>query len=131
MASVARGARGRSAGRRLSTRRLPVDNLPKVIPPKSVVLLRSFDPKLTPDWKGDVGRVFRVGYYRPSDGLDCIWLVNEQGTYEQSTDRSTLLKHFVILKLSAESDFFGQRRGPLKPLKAKRPSEYSAASLIA
>jgi hypothetical protein len=35
------------------------------------------------------------------DGLDCIRLVDEQGDDEQTTDRATLLKHFLILGTSA------------------------------
>ena len=44
----------------------------------------------------DIGREFRVGYYNPKDGLDCIWLVNEEGEYEQTTDRKFLLKCFEV-----------------------------------
>jgi hypothetical protein len=86
-----------------------------VIPPRSVVILRSYDPETAPEWREDRGRIFRVGYYNRKDGLDCIWLVNELGEYEQTTDRVALLKHFLILKLSAERDLFGDHRPPLKP----------------
>jgi hypothetical protein len=90
-------------------------NLPKVIPPRSVVILRSYDPETAPEWREDRGRMFRVGYYNRKDGLNCIWLVNERGEYEQTTDRPALLKHFLILRLSAEQDLFGDHRPPLKP----------------
>jgi hypothetical protein len=65
-----------------------------------------------------VGRQFRVGYYSRKDGLNCIWLVNESGDYEQTTDRNFLLKYFVIEHLSAEKDYYGKRKrrlGRIRP----------------
>jgi hypothetical protein len=93
----------------------PVD-LPAVIPPRSVVVLRAAD-HTTPTWRNDVGRKFRVGYYRRKDGLDCIWLVNDAGEYEQTTDRQTLLQYFSIEKLSGEKDHYGEARPKLPRLK--------------
>lgn len=98
--------------------------IPKVIPPQSWVFLKSVDRDSTPDWVDDRGRVFRVGYYNRQDGLDCIWLVNEKGEYEQTTDRKTLLDHFLIL-LSNERDVFGDARSPLKPVKTGRTSAFA------
>jgi len=86
--------------------------LPDIIPPRSVVRLSRSD-RSVPAWAHEIGRRFRIGYYRPSDGLDCIWLVNDQGEYEQTTDRKTLLKFFDIEKLSDETDYFGANRKPL------------------
>lgn len=60
-------------------------SLPKV-PPRSRVRLVRFD-KPTPAWRKDVGREFRVGDYNRKDGLGCIWLFNEDGKDEQTTDR--------------------------------------------
>ena len=37
---------------------------------------------------------------QPLDGLGRIWLVNENGKYEQTTDRDFLLKYFEIERLS-------------------------------
>jgi hypothetical protein len=72
----------------------------KVIPPRSVV-------RLLAPW-GDVqGRIFRIGYYSRQDGLNCVWLVNEAGEYEQTTDQSSIDKEFEILKVSGETDLFG------------------------
>jgi hypothetical protein len=81
-------------------------HVPKVIPPLSRVRLVRTD-KRTPTWRKDVGRQFRVGYYSRKDGVDCIWLVNENGEYEQTTDRDFLLKHFEIERLSQEKNFYG------------------------
>jgi hypothetical protein len=94
-------------------------DVPEVIPPHSVVVLRAADQS-TPDWKKDVGRRYRVGYYSRRDGLNCIWLVNDAGDYEQTTDRVTLLRYFSIEKLSKEKDYYGQGRPPLRELKSRR-----------
>ncbi|HVT88659.1 MAG TPA: hypothetical protein VHD56_07405 [Tepidisphaeraceae bacterium] len=98
--------------------KVPVD-IPEVIPPRSLVILRAADEK-TPDWKKDVGRKFRVGYYNRRDGLDCVWLVNEKGEYEQTTDRLSLLRYFSIEKLSRERDYYGESRPTLRPLRPAR-----------
>ena len=80
--------------------------IPKVIPPRSRVRLVRADVQ-TPSWKKDIGRRFRVGYYSRKDGLDCIWLVNEQGEYEQTTNLKFLLKYFDVEHWSREKNFFG------------------------
>lgn len=81
--------------------------IPKIIPPRSRVRLTRAD-KRTPSWTKDVGRQFRIGYYNRKDGLDCIWLVNENGGYEQTTDREFLLKYFVVEHLSSETNLYGK-----------------------
>jgi hypothetical protein len=92
--------------------------LPKVIPPRSRVRLMNAD-KLTRSWRKDVGRRFRIGYYSRKDGLDCIWLVNDDGEYEQTTDREFLVRYFEIEHLSSETNFYGtgkRRLGRLKKI---------------
>jgi hypothetical protein len=93
-------------------------NVPDIIPPRSVVELIRADAS-TFAWKQQIGRRFRVGYYNPNDGLDCIWLVNENGEYEQTTDRATLLTYFQIIKLSNERDVFGKQRRRLGRLASR------------
>jgi hypothetical protein len=95
--------------------------LPKVIPPRSRVRLAKADQH-TPTWRKDVGRRFRVGYYSRKDGLDCIWLVNEDGDYEQTTDRESLLKYFEIERLSPEKNLYGVGKRQLAKLRRKRAS---------
>ena len=90
--------------------------IPKVIPPRSRVRLVKAD-RHTPTWRKDVGRPFRVGYYSRKDGLDCIWLVNEDGEYEQTTNREFLLKYFEIDRLSDETNFYGTGKRRLAKLK--------------
>lgn len=86
-----------------------------VIPPGSFIRLA----KVLQDqegWKHVVGRVFRVGYYSKMDGLDCVWLVNDAGEYEQTADQKTIQEQFEIVSLSDETDFYGDDRPTLKPL---------------
>lgn len=60
--------------------------------------------------------MFRIGYYSQQDGLDVIWLVNENGEYEQTTDRAFLLKYFEPIEISDETDLYGARKPNFKPL---------------
>ena len=90
----------------------PDMKIPHVIPPKTVVRLSRYDDA-TRRWRRQIGRIFRVGFYSAGDGLDCIWLVNDEGEYEQTVDRRTLLMYFDLLKLSHETDLFGERRAPI------------------
>jgi hypothetical protein len=93
--------------------------VPRIIPPKTVVRLGRYDDS-TPQWRRQIGREFRVGYYSRHDGLECIWLVNDSGDYEQTTDRATLLMYFDILKLSHEVNVFGVNRSPLGARRRRR-----------
>jgi hypothetical protein len=90
--------------------------IPRIIPPRSRVRLIKADTQ-TPSWKKDIGRQFRVGYYSRKDGLDCIWLVNENGEYEQTTDREFLLKYFDVEHLSAERNFYGRGKRRLRKIR--------------
>ncbi|HEV8607342.1 MAG TPA: hypothetical protein VGQ99_18540 [Tepidisphaeraceae bacterium] len=93
--------------------------IPEIIPPRSVVELVRTD-RAAAGWRPNLGRRFRIGYYSYSrnDGLDTIWLVNDAGEYEQTTDRGFLLKYFKIVKLSGEKDFFGKNRRRLPRLRS-------------
>jgi hypothetical protein len=68
-----------------------------------------------PDWINDIGRIFRIGYYRRIDGLDCVWLVNEEGEYTESVDQQMIRTHFTVLELSRETDLFGAERRIIGP----------------
>jgi hypothetical protein len=81
----------------------------KVIPPRSVV-------KLLARWGADYGRIFRIGYYSHQDGKNCVWLVNELGEYEQTTDQKSIRKDFEVLDLSNETDLYGVDRDVLGPV---------------
>ena len=95
-------------------------------PPRSIVRLARAGGKGSL-WNSQLGREFRIGYYNPKDGLDCIWLVNERGEYEQSTDCASLLRHFEIVRLSDETDYFGKSRPALGGLRQRRPNKANTA----
>jgi HEAT repeats len=94
----------------------------KIIPPRSRVRLIKA-ARQTPFWKKAIGRQFRVGYYSRKDGLDCIWLVNENGAYEQTTDRAFLLKHFDVEHWSQEKNFYGRGKRRLRRIRIPTPLE--------
>jgi len=83
--------------------------LPNIIPPRSKFKLIRSDNN-TPMWTNDAGRIFHIGYYSKQDGTDCIWLVNEKGEYEQTTDREALLRYFEPVTISNETDIYGRSK---------------------
>jgi hypothetical protein len=83
--------------------------IPRIIPPRSVVRLVSADER-TPVWRRFLGQRFQIGYYSRQDGLGTIWLVDDSGDYCQTTDRKSLIKHFVFEHISKETDLFGSRQ---------------------
>lgn len=93
--------------------------IPRVIPPRSRVRLVRAD-RTTPSWEEQIGRRFRIGYYSRQDGLSCIWLVSEGGTYEQTTDRESLLRYFEVERLTEERDYYGVHKRKLGPIKRTR-----------
>jgi hypothetical protein len=85
-----------------------------IIPPLSLVqVARVTDNQ--PDWEGYEGRIFRIGYYRNNDGLDCVWLVDDEGDYGESVDQEMIRTHFRVLQLSDETDLFGADRPIIEP----------------
>lgn len=89
-----------------------------VIPPLTVVELVKAD-STTPEWKNSIGKRYRVGYYNAKDGLNTVWLVDQEGRYIQTTDQNHLLKYFKIVRLSREDDYFGAHRRPLRAVSQK------------
>ena len=84
------------------------------IPPCSVVRVK-VAPRNT--WRKKIGQRFRIGYYSWMDGLDCIWLVNDEGKYEQTIDHDFLQKHFGIESLSKERSLYGRNRPQFERMK--------------
>ena len=84
------------------------------IPPCSIVRRVK---TLTRATQKELGRTFRIGYYSWQDGLDCIWLVNKKGEYEQTVDHDYLAKYFEIVELSKERARYGKNRPPIGSLK--------------
>jgi hypothetical protein len=56
----------------------------------------------------EIGEIKTVGYYRPQDGLDCIWLIDQQGNYSWTIDHEFLYTFFEIHKPSLETDLYGE-----------------------
>jgi len=91
-------------------------NKPFPIPPLSVVRLVSPHGERR-YWKKYKGHVFRVGYYSRMDGLDCIWLVNDEGTYEQATDHEFLYRYFDVIQFADHTNWYGRRRQKIPPIR--------------
>lgn len=89
-------------------------SFPAPIPPSSVISVRRTARN---PWAHEVGRIFRVGYYSKSDGLDCIWLVNEQGEDDQTIDHECLNKFFDIQAIGKERSLYGRGRPQFPALK--------------
>ncbi len=56
-----------------------------------------------------------IGYYSKNDGLDCVWLVNAKGEYQETVDQKMIKTHFELLELSDETDLFGVEREEISP----------------
>jgi len=92
----------------------------QIIPPLTVVrLVRA--GKNTPQWKTQIGRTFRIGYYSRQDGTDCVWLVNDAGQYEQTADQKELLNYFEVVERSKERALYGANRPQIPPLARSIP----------
>jgi hypothetical protein len=89
-------------------------SFPTPIPPCSVVRVSGSPSRR---WREKVGRRFRIGYYSWMDGLDCIWLVNGEGKYEQAIDHDFLQKYFEIESISKERSLYGRNRPQFQPMK--------------
>jgi hypothetical protein len=82
-----------------------------VIPPFSEVkVIKGAEGQL--DWAGQEGRLFRVGYYRKRDGLERVWLVDEEGNYCKAVDQEMIKTHFEVVTTSSVTDLFGVNGGP-------------------
>src|SRR5436305_13757130 len=82
------------------------------IPPRSVV--REAAPAIR---RRVPCKIFRIGYYGQNDGLDCIWLVNDDGVYEQTTTHDYLFRHYDILMISAERSLYGRNCAKIPPIR--------------
>ena len=67
--------------------------------------------------KRDLGRVVRIGYYRRRDGLNCVWLVDDEGHYFGTVTQNILCSHFEVVKPSSENDLFGANGDVIGPRK--------------
>jgi hypothetical protein len=88
-------------------------SFPTPIPPGTVVRFKDSHAR---KWRGSGNKRFRVGYYSKQDGLDCIWLVNDEGKYQETVDHEFLYKFFEIELLSKERSLYGKNRPHLGPI---------------
>ena len=95
------------------------------IPPQSVVRLARSD-RATRSWREEIGRVFRIGYYSRMDGLDCIWLVNDDGKYEQTLDHEFLYRYFDVLHFAKDTNWYGHKRPRIPPI---RPADLKVSKV--
>ncbi len=86
-------------------------NKRSAIPPLTLVELISDSE----EWRDQKGAIFRIGYYGRNDGLDCVWLVDDSGSYTQTVDQRMIESHFRIVERSNETDIFGDDRDPIGP----------------
>lgn len=56
-----------------------------------------------------VGHYFRVGYYTPNDGLETIWIADEDGQYVGTIAQRRLRNYFRVVSISKENDYCGTR----------------------
>jgi hypothetical protein len=83
------------------------------VPPCSVISVRR---KARSPWANEHGRTFRVGYYSKMDGLDCIWLVDENGKYDQTIDHESLSRFFDIQSIAKKRSLYGRGRPQFPPI---------------
>ena len=103
--------------------------IPRPIPPESVVQLAGYPPA-SRSWKKNLGAIFRVGYYSRTDGPDCIWLVNEDGEYQETLDHDYLARYFDVIQTSDETSLYGAKRpriGAIIPASKRRSTRRVAA----
>jgi hypothetical protein len=79
------------------------------IPPCSVVRVKAAPRS---PWREKIGVRFRIGYYSRMDGLDCIWLVNDEGKYQETIDHDYLARFFEVETISKERSWYGRGRPP-------------------
>lgn len=75
------------------------------IKPMSVVkLIKDYGGKHS---KYNVGRMCRIGFYSKKDGLDVIWLVDQNGNYCSTLDHEFLELYFEVVEESNVFDYHG------------------------
>jgi len=86
------------------------------IPPKSVVRLPA-SKQARKQWPAKIGRLYRIGYYGGRGGLDCMWLVDENGQYCETIDHDFLFRWYDILVISEERNVYGKDKPELPPIR--------------
>ena|ERR1700744_5042244 len=87
------------------------------VPPRTVFVVRRENPG---PYKHLLEKLLRVGYYSKQDGLNCIWIVDEDGVYAEATVHQHLNRHFQVMSASDESDLYGEARPALVPFSEEK-----------
>jgi len=80
------------------------------IPPCSVVVVKESQGSLRR------GQRFRIGFCSRQDGPNCIWLVHDAGSYEQTINHDFLQEHLEVESASKERSLYGRNRPELQPI---------------
>jgi hypothetical protein len=64
----------------------------------------------------EIGQIYRVGYYCKNCGLNVIWLVDSDGTYDWTADQEFVDRFFEIVEPSRERSLYGKNRPKLGKL---------------
>lgn len=87
----------------------------KIISPVSILRAKKLLNGISP-WNDKIGRLCRVGYYSRQDGIDVVWLVDEDGDYCETTDQKDLESYFDIVVNSNIQDTYGDLSDTLPPI---------------
>jgi hypothetical protein len=89
--------------------------LPDPIPPRTVLRLKKLWPQARKQGR-ELGQVYRVGYYCRCCGRDTIWLVDREGVYNWTADRTFIEQHFEVVSVSNERSLYGRGKPKIEPL---------------
>jgi len=101
-------AAGHGLPKRVPIEEPDVSTFPQVLPPRTVV--RVMPAGRSNPWRSQLGRLYRIGYYSPWDGLLWVRLVDDRGDYVDTALQFDMPRYFRIERLSDERDFFGEHR---------------------
>lgn len=89
--------------------------LPNPIPPRTVLRLAKLWPHARKQGH-ERGQIYRVGYYCRHCGRDTIWLVDSNGGYNWTADRTFIDRHFELVEVSNERSLYGKGKPKIEPL---------------
>jgi hypothetical protein len=84
--------------------------------PRTIVRLKKLWPHARKKGK-EIGQIYRIGYYCENCGIDIVWLVDENGSYNWTADNEFIERHFEIVENSKERSIFGEGKPKIEPLK--------------
>lgn len=79
------------------------------LPPKTLLKLVKLWPHARKHGR-EIGQLYRVGYYSRRDGLEIVWLVDANGSYNWTAELPFIHQHFEIVGKSKERSWYGSER---------------------